>query len=82
MTPKQKARELNDEKTTDIAHQIICCEGCYQLGKNDRDKEILKFIETERDNGNIEPEMIMEKEIRGFSAGLCLSKLIKMLERK
>jgi len=44
MTSKQKARELN-EKTTDIAHQIICCKGCYQLGKDDRDKEMLDKIE-------------------------------------
>jgi hypothetical protein len=37
-------------------------------------KEILKFIETERDNGNLEG-------VKGFSASLCLSKLMKKLEK-
>jgi len=40
---------------------------------NESRKQILRFIETERDNGNIEGE-------KGFSASLCLSKLMEKLK--
>ena len=42
-------------------------------------KEILKFIETERDNGNCEVELFGTGK-KGFSASLCLSKLMKKLK--
>jgi len=47
----------------------------YNLGYLKAREEILKFIETERDNGNMEGHI-------GFSASLCLSKLIKELEKE
>ena len=46
----------------------------YELAQQRTYKEILVFIEHERDKGNVEPN--------GFSAGICLSDLIKYLEAK
>lgn len=50
----------------------------YQLSR----KEILEFIEHERDNGNIESGLgdVRIPTQKGFSAALCLSALIKLLE--
>lgn len=50
----------------------------YKLGYDTAIKEILEFIEHERDNGNF----ITGSRADGFSAGLCLSKLLKELKEK
>jgi hypothetical protein len=47
----------------------------YNDGYEEAIGEILEFIESERDNGNISGE-------KGFSASLCLSKLLKNLKKK
>ena len=44
------------------------------IGRQNVRKEILEFIENQRDNGNMEGQ-------KGFSAALCLSSLIKFLEK-
>jgi hypothetical protein len=60
----------------------------YEKGKKDKADEILIFINNERDNGNLDCDVTgvsmgnNKGQHRGFSASLCLSKLIKYLERK
>lgn len=54
----------------------------YHLGELKYKQEVLKFIEKERDNGNIEMEVNCKEGQKGFSAGLCLSKLLKELGEK
>jgi hypothetical protein len=50
----------------------------YEKGKKDKADEIKQFIEKERDNGNMYEGQIT----KGFSASLCLSKLLKQLGEK
>jgi len=51
----------------------------YKIGYDNARIEIKQFIENERDNGNIEMEVNCKKGQKGFSASLCLSKLLKEL---
>lgn len=48
----------------------------YKIGYDNARIEIKKFIETERDKGNM---VSSPNGTTGFSAGLCLSKLLKEL---
>jgi hypothetical protein len=69
---KQKARELK-----------IPSGGFTQRDKFIRKqtiKEILEFIENERDNGNVLNGY--KDKMDGFSASLCLSKLMKKLKEE
>ena len=55
-------------------------EDIFKDGCESMRKEILRFIENERDNGNIESGIdLKDKSIKGFSASLCLSKLMERL---
>jgi hypothetical protein len=53
----------------------------YKIGHDNAFIEIKQFIEIERTIGNVENIMPNgEKFLDGFSAGLCLSHLLKYLE--
>jgi hypothetical protein len=47
----------------------------FQEGKQQTLKDVLDFINNQRDNGNLVNE-------KGFSSSLCLSQLIKMIEKE
>ena len=49
----------------------------YKIGYDNAMIDIKNFIEIERDNGNCEPEDY--QDLKGFSAGICLSNLLKFL---
>jgi protein-arginine kinase activator protein McsA len=84
---KNKATLQYTQSVTDFAHGFVenICLKCYNKikksntwykeGKKDKSKEIKRFIEKERDNGNL-----INQEF-GFSAALCLYKLLKELEK-
>jgi len=56
----------------------------YKIGFDNARKEIFEFIENERDNGNLNLRISKDGKMiyDGFSASICLSELIKMLEEK
>ena len=57
----------------------------YKIGYDNAMIDIKNFIEIERDNGNMYDEFkgtALESENHGFSAGICLSNLLKFLEEK
>jgi hypothetical protein len=56
-------------------------ERIYKIGWDNAKRDVLDFIEYERDNGNIE-NLNGEKGRKGFSASLCLSKLMKKLKEE
>jgi len=69
-------KKLNEEELLDFTKYISTVK---KQGMKEANQRILRFIETERDNGNIEMEVNCKKGQKGFSASLCLSKLMKML---
>lgn len=72
-----KKDEIKKHKPDEMYHWL--CKGELKGRKNMR-KEILKFIEYERDNGNFGEIGSISKKKDGFSAALCLSALIKLLQ--
>ncbi|MEK6880222.1 MAG: hypothetical protein AABY22_11465 [Nanoarchaeota archaeon] len=84
----KEIKKFDDSKFNLRKHKIenICCKGCYKIGKQDREKEILEIINNKEKRGviildaKIVTEEMISKAINLINLRLPIDKRIELIK--